>query len=197
MTEEKKTTTFTTPILITLLVIAAFLAGMFVTKYLGQKETEKQKQEVAQASPSSQEGEILGEELKSAGVGNFVLTGDEICLEDEQPVVYFFGRSTCPHCAWEHPVFEEAVAKFTGLISVHNNMDGSEADSEIWQKYSHISQNSIPFMLLGCRYAQRGSGERLGEEQEEKNITALICKLTEGEPVEVCEEVADLVEQID
>ncbi len=52
-------------------------------------------------------------------------------------------------------------------------------------------------MVLGCRYAQLGSGETIGEEQEEKNITALFCKLTGGEPAESCEEVADLTEQID
>jgi len=201
--EEKKITTFTTPILVGLLVVASFLAGMFWTRirYAGQggKRVGEQEERIAQVSPApAGEEAVLGEELESTGVGRFMKTESEVCQEDGKPIVYFFGRSTCPYCAWEHPVFEKATAKFGNMIAVHNNMDEQGADQEVWQEYSQIHQNAVPFTILGCRYIQRGSGDQAeGEEAEERNLTTLICKLTGGEPTEVCEEVSDLIEQIE
>lgn len=195
MAEEEKVRTFTTPILVILLVIVAFLAGMFWTKirYVNQEKTPEQ---MAQASPSPVEEAILGEELAST-IGSFLITEDEVCQEEGKPIVYMFGSSGCPHCVWEHPVFEKATAKFGDLIAVHDNMDKQEADQEIQTQYSGISRGAVPFMVLGCRYVRLGSGENFGEATEEENLTALICKLTGGEPTAVCGEVADLVEQIE
>ncbi len=192
--EEKKTPNLVVPVLVVLLVVVAFLAGMFLTKLknLEKKESEK----VAQTSPSpqKQEGGVLGEELKPTGIGNFKETENEICQEEGKPIIYFFGRASCPYCTWEHPIFEKAMAKFAGLISFHNNMDDQETDRDVWNEYSAISKGAVPFMVLGCRYTQRGSGDqKAGEAQEEKNLTALICKLTDGKPAGVCEEVSDLV----
>lgn len=200
MAEERKITTFTTPILVVLLVIAAFLAGMFWTKikYTEQesKRAGEQEERIAQVSPTPAEEEILGEELP-ATIGNFLATEDEICQEDGKPVVYLFGMSTCPHCTWEHPIFEKVTAKFTDEISIHDNMDKQGVDQEIWERYSEINRGAIPFMVFGCRYVRVGSGEMAGEITEEENLTALICKLTNGEPVDVCEQVSDLIEQIE
>lgn len=196
MAEEEKVRTFTTPILVVLLVIVAFLAGMFWTRIQSLKQS-KTPEKVVQASPTpAEEVAILGENLESSGIGRFMKVENEVCQENGKPIVYFFGSSTCPHCSWEHPIFEKVVAKFGNLISFHNNMDEQDADQEIWQEYSQIHQNGIPFMILGCQYTQLGSGESAGEEAEEENLTALICKLTGGEPTAVCEEVADLIDQI-
>jgi thiol-disulfide isomerase/thioredoxin len=200
MAEERKITTFTTPILVGLLVVASFLVGMFWTKirYL-EREGERageQEERIAQVSPAPEEEAVLGEELPFT-IGNFLVTEDELCQEDGRPVVYFFGGSFCPHCQWEHPIVEGVAEKFENQISFHNNMDNQEADRDIWEKYSQINQGGVPFMVLGCRYARVGSGENAGEAVEEENLTALICKLTGGEPAEVCEEVSDLIEQIE
>lgn len=162
-------------------------------------EQERGPEKFAQITPSPQvpqEEAVLGEELPST-LGNFLVTEDDVCQEDGKPAVYIFGNSSCPHCTWEHPVFEKVTAKFTDQISVHDNMDKQEADQEIWQQYSEISQGAVPFMVLGCRYVRLGSGEMMGEETEEKNLTALICKLTEDKPAKVCQEVSDLVGQIE
>lgn len=193
--EEKKITTFTTPILVVLLVIAAFLVGMFWTKiqYLEQGKTPK---EIVQASPTPVEEATLGEGLVST-VGNFLITEDEVCEEEGKPIVYFFGGSFCPHCQWEHPIVQGVAKKFENYISFHDNMDSQEADQEVWNKYSQINQGGVPFLVFGCRYVRVGSGETAGEETEKENLTALICKLTGGEPTAVCEEVADLIEQIE
>lgn len=196
--EEKKITTFTTPVLVGLLVVASFLVGMFWTK-IRYLEQGKAPERIAQATPSPESPEEKGavlEELAST-IGNFLVTEDELCQEDGKPIIYMFGSSGCPHCTWEHPIFEKVTAKFGNLISVHDNMDKQGADQEIWNEYSQINQGGIPFLVFGCRYARVGSGEQVGEVVEEENLTALICKLTGNEPTKVCQEVADLVEQIE
>ena len=120
----------------------------------------------------------------SKASGNFSVSSDEVCKENEKPIVYFFGSQSCPHCTWEHPIVEEVAGKFAGYISFHNNMD-SEADMEVFQKYS---TGGIPTLVLGCQYYRVGSGETAGEEQEIKDLTGLICELTNNQPAEICQE---------
>lgn len=129
---------------------------------------------------------------KTFTIGNFEVGKDEICKEDEKPIVYFFGSKSCPHCLWEHPILEKAARNFEGLISFHNNMD-SQADMDIFGKYSN---GSIPTLVLGCKYSRVGSGESLGEEEESNALTALMCKLTENKPTETCNKVQNLIDQI-
>lgn len=191
---EKKIANFTTPILVVLLVVASFLVGMFWTR-IRYLEQGKAPEEIAQATPApEEEGAVLGE--LASTIGDFLITEDEVCQEDGKPIVYLFGSSSCPHCSWEHPIFEKVTAKFADQIALHDNMD-TQDDIDVFQKYSQINRGGIPFLVLGCRYVRVGSGENAGEAGEEENLTALICKLTGGEPTEVCQEVADLVEQIE
>jgi len=126
-------------------------------------------------------------------IGNFSVNEDEICYEDGKPIVYFFGSSGCSHCNWEHPIMEEVVSKFEGQIAFHNNMDGSN-DRDVFEKYS---SGSIPTLVLGCKYSRIGSGEKFGREEETEFLTALICKLTNNQPDNLCSEVQNLIEQID
>ncbi len=125
-------------------------------------------------------------------IGNFLVSGESVCTEDGKPIIYFFGSEGCPHCRWEHPIMEEVAAGFGDYISFHNNMDSDE-DRDIFSRYS---TGGIPTTVLGCKYYRQGSGERLGEEQNKKVLTALICKLTDNQPADVCAEVEDLVEQV-
>ena len=197
-----KTINLTAPIIFVLAVAAAFLLGMSWKEIKGGKKSEPSsepsvelKVEKKNQTPTP---EVLGEELEST-IGNFLVTEDEICQENDKPIIYMFGYSGCPHCTWEHPIFEKVVAKFGALIALHDNMDKmdkQEADGEIFQQYSQINQGEVPFLVLGCRYARVGSGERAGEAAEEKNLTALICKLTNGQPEKVCAEVEELIGQI-
>ncbi|MDP2966920.1 MAG: thioredoxin family protein, partial [bacterium] len=94
-------------------------------------------------------------------IGDFLVSKDEICKEDGKPIVYFFGSSSCPHCKWEHPIFEKVAKNFEGYISLHNNMD-SEQDRDIFEKYS---TGGIPTLVFGCKYYRVGSGEGRGEEE--------------------------------
>jgi len=125
-------------------------------------------------------------------IGNFSASKDEVCQEEGKPIIYFFGSQGCGHCSWEHPIIEDVALKFKENIVFHNNMD-SQADMDIFSKYS---TGGVPALVLGCKYYRTGSGQRAGEEQEAKILTALICKLTENQPADVCQEVQDLIDQI-
>lgn len=125
-------------------------------------------------------------------IGDFSVSSGEVCKEDGKPIVYFFGSESCPHCIWERPIIEGVADEFKEDISFHNNT-GIEQDSEVFQKYS---TGGVPTLVLGCKYYRVGSGEQMGEEQEEKVLAALMCKLTDGEPASVCSQVEDLINQI-
>lgn len=129
------------------------------------------------------EGEEKAKE-KGVTLGNFLVSEDEICLEDGKSIIYFFGSQGCPHCTWEHPIVEEVAGKFGDYISFHNNMDSDE-DMDVFSKYS--PEGYVPALVLGCKYYRVGSGETIGEEEESKVLTALICDLTENQPNDVCE----------
>ena len=190
---EKKTINLTKPIILGLLLVVAFLGGMQVKALISGKGDSKTEgnQEAAQVilTPTTAPSPDLT-------LGSFVKTGDKLCQEDGKPSVYFFGSSSCGHCQWEHPVFEAVAERFGNEIVFHNNMDDQTSDRDVWERYSSINRGGVPFMVLGCQYARVGSGSRMGEEVESMNLTALICKLTGGQPASVCDEVKDLVSQI-
>lgn len=188
-----------------LLAIFSFLAGSMWTKtrYLEKKNQELvvEKEQKLTPSPGEKKAEatatpasVLGELTQT--IGNFVKVEEEVCEEEEKPLIYYFGASTCPHCQWEHPIIKEVAGKFEGEIAFHDNMDKREADGEVYEKYLEVNRGAIPFLLFGCQYARVGSGEQLGEEEEAKVLTALICQLTEGKPEDVCETVADLRKEV-
>jgi len=135
-------------------------------------------------------------------IGNFLVSGEDVCKEDGKPVVYFFGHSGCPHCLWEHPIFENVTANFTDFISVHDNFDNFTADEEVFSLFS--PRGYVPTIVLGCKFYRVGSGENQGEKEEEakeeeaKVLTALICELTGGKPENVCNapEIRELRENI-
>jgi len=132
------------------------------------------------------------EKRASKTIGDFFTSKDELCLDQGKPIIYFFGSQGCPHCRWEHPIVEEVASKFKENIVFHNNM-GSQEDVDVFSKYS---EGGVPTLVLGCKYYRTGSGERLGKEQESKILTALICKLTKNQPVDVCNKVQDLIDKI-
>lgn len=182
-------------IIIILVAVASFLGGATFTQWQSEKRGILSEEEVTPAPETQQSGEEVLGELTST-IGNFSVLEEDICQEDGKPIVYFFGSQSCSHCSWEHPLLEAVVDQFGDLVSFHNNMDSDE-DRDVFQKYSQINQGYIPFTLLGCQYARVGSGENFGEELEGNYLTALICKLTEGQPEAVCGEVETLIEQVE
>lgn len=106
--------------------------------------------------------------------GNFVKLADqEICKENDKPIVYYFGSQNCPHCVWEYPIIQKVTTKFGDKISFHDNMN-EIIDKEIFAKYS---DGGVPVVVLGCRYYRLGSGEQMGEQKETEVLTNLIQQL--------------------
>jgi len=190
--KNKKNLNFTTLILVVLLVGVAFFAGMMWMKNRSLKEkvsvNNQDIQGVAEAQPTP--------EPLEAAIGGFAIAKDEVCYEDGKPLIYYFGYSGCPHCTWNHPILQSVAKKFPTQIAFHDNMDKLDQDQDIQEKYAQISQGAVPFFIFGCKYVRLGSGENYGEEDEEKFLTALICKLTNGQPEKVCASVQDLIDQI-
>jgi len=127
-------------------------------------------------------------DLSRYTIGDFLVTGDAPCFENGLPIVYFFGSDGCSACRWEHPVLTEVVAQFEGYIAFHDSMGGVAGDRAVFERYS--PDGTIPTTVLGCRYYRIGAGIPLGEEQEARILTALICTLTNNEPELVCREPA-------
>ncbi len=192
----------TTLVLVALLLVASFAVGSMWTRirYLeGEKEAKKPEEKKEATAQQPSEVKVLGEEAgERLGLGNFDVYDEEVCKEDGKPIVYYFGRSSCPHCIWEHPVLEKAVKDFSDFISFHDDMDKLDnlgKDTEVYAKYSRI-YGGVPLIVMGCKYAQVGSGEQWGEEEETKNLQAVLCKLTEGRPEAVCGQVSDYIDKI-
>jgi len=151
--------------------------------------------EMAEQQKEQEENLTQEQQEQKTTIGNFIVSTDEICKEDGKPIIYFFGSEGCGACKWEHPVMANVTAKFEGFISFHDNI-GSTADQEIFDKYS---TGYIPTLVLGCKYYRVGAGKNMGEDQEAKVLTALICKLTGNKPEEVCNdpEIEALINQIE
>jgi len=107
-----------------------------------------------------------------------------------KPLVYFFGTTWCPHCAWERPIFNETAGKFSGFIDVKTvEIDVSYTEEDM-EAFKHFSPDGrIPVIIMGGKYYRIGAGEHLGEEGEKQVLTALLCELTDN-PIEECSDPA-------
>ncbi len=186
--EQKSTNQTSSPYLIPLAIIVAgglVGAGLY---FGGKPPTAPPTQVVEQEQPSPTEGQVAGEQVPQyeTTTGNFLVLNEDPCLENGQPIVYYFGSSGCPHCQWEYPIIQELMAQFADQISFHDLMDKQE-EMDVFQKYIDINGGGIPFIVLGCQYARVGSGEQAGEEAEKVALTQLICELTGGQPSAICE----------
>jgi len=111
------------------------------------------------------------------------LTDMQVCQEDGKPIVYFFGSESCPHCKWEQPIINAVVKKFQSVISFHENIN-SDKDQDVFLKYN--IENTVPTIIIGCKYYRIGTIESLGEEAETKALTELFCKVTNNQPGSAC-----------
>lgn len=134
-------------------------------------------------------------------IGNIILTDQEMCSVDGKPSVYFYGTSTCPHCAFLKPYFKEAVEKFGDMLDVHAwyeldiTPDVPEEDMVLMAKYN--PQGYVPIIILGCKAYRIGTVHEQDQPKlEEQEIRAVLCKLT-GNPQEICGDIQDLVNQIE
>ena len=190
--ENKKNFNWTTIALAILLVVAAFLVGKYMERGSGKAVPKETNQIAQEPTPTI--------EALPVTVGTFSITKDEVCQEDGKPSIYYFGGSFCVHCKWEYPVVQKVIKNFQGQVVFHDNMDKLDKleakDQEILNKYQQIHGGGVPFLVFGCKYVRVGSGETAGEAEEEKALSAILCKLTNNQPEKVCASVKSLVEQI-
>lgn len=182
---------------ILILVIGAAAAGFFWTKGNLEKEEIKGLSKVPEVSPT-----VKATLNYSRTLGNFLVTDKEVLKEDGKPVVYFFGSSSCPHCTWEKPIVQAVAKQFKEEIVYYENFDDQNKERDVLAKYSDINSGYVPFLILGGKYVRVGAGENLGSNEEESKklekeaLTAIICKLTEGKPKNVCAPLKEKTAQI-
>jgi thiol-disulfide isomerase/thioredoxin len=126
--------------------------------------------------------EMLEKDSVKLDGGFTEITDLDLCLENDKPIVYFFGSDGCSHCAWQKPVISEVVAQFGNNISYRENFDG-QTDIDILMKYG---QGAIPTIIVGCKYYRVGSGELDGAEADKETLKNIICMATGGNPSSVC-----------
>lgn len=163
-------------LILAILLICSIIFGWRITGLLVAPEAQEVFGVPTEGVCSGIEGlvaQIKGGEL----IGGFQDTGDEVCRENGKPVVYIFGRSSCPHCRWLHPIITRVAQEFGDLISFYDNMD-KDSDREIYDKYG---RGYIPLTVIGCKYVRTGTmHEREDDKEAEANeIRALICSLLE------------------
>jgi len=112
------------------------------------------------------------------------ITELDVCMENNKPIVYFFGSDSCPYCEWEKPIIEEVVAEFGDAIDYRKRYDGT-TDVDVLLNYS---QGAVPTIIVGCKYYRTGAGQSLGEEGEKEALRAVFCRATGGIPSSVCGE---------
>jgi len=121
-----------------------------------------------EAAAAAKQEKITGGETVDGGF--IKLADQEVCKENDKPIIYYFGSHSCPHCVWEYPIIQEVAAKFGDKISFRDNMNEIK-DKEIFSKYS---DGGVPVIVLGCRYYRLGSGEQIGKDKEIEALTKLI-----------------------
>jgi len=125
-------------------------------------------------------------------IGGFQKVSETPCLENGKPILYYFGSSSCPFCEWQTPVMERVAEIFGNTIVPKFRID-TEEDREIFSNYS---QGGVPLIVVGCQYSRVGAGTQWREEADINYISALSCKLTNNQPVDVCAPLKDLINKI-
>ncbi len=125
--------------------------------------------------------------------GGFIKVDDNLCLEDDKPIIYYFGTSECPFCLWQHPVVIEAMERFKDHIVFKDNTD-TDNDLEVFFRYS---DGGVPLIVAGCNYFRVGAGGSQGDEESDRDIiSAIACKLTGGDPADVCDGLEEIINEI-
>jgi len=89
-------------------------------------------------------------------VNEFTITGDEVCMDDDIPIMRIYTASTCPVCEELTPVFDAAVEEYEFVVKKFQ-LDSDKLSSEeleILKKYN--PDGAVPAFVFGCKYVRMG-----------------------------------------
>ncbi|MFA5125853.1 MAG: thioredoxin family protein [archaeon] len=115
----------------------------------------------------------------------FIELEGSLCKEENKPIVRMFSTTSCPHCQWVKPAFEEVVKKYVDenkIIAYHwewgydEKTGASTGDNTLTPPFEGIvpsseekvflqfsPNGSVPLFVIGCRYY------RIGNQFEKQN----------------------------
>ena len=190
MAEEKEKANLFNPILVGLLVVAAFFLGNFYAKVQMMKDGASKNQEVIAADTAAppMTPEETGPETvvaTAAGIETFQEKADaEIIKEDGLPVVFLFSTTWCPHCTWIKDTFNSVVNEYVsaGKIKAYHweldiNDDALTAEVETAVVPEHMNvykefnpRGSIPTFVIGGKYFRVGNGHEQADDLEAEAV---------------------------
>ena len=147
-------------------------------------EEEQVEEEVIEEEEQVEEELVIEEEL----VLTFEETEDELCEEDDKPIVRLFSASSSTKSQWTKDVFASVVEENEDIIAYHWELDTGDnlltedvekaipkSEVEAFKKYS--PDRAVPVFVFGCKYVRIGNGhEDLALEEEEFRNTIKIIK---------------------
>ena len=160
------------------LIAILIISTIFLTA-CGQKEQSRATIEIEKKVPE--------------GTRTFIDTGDEICMEDEKPLILEFSTTWCPHCKWIKETYSKVVneyisegkiAAYQWELDINDNILTKEEETEITAEHKKIYEKynpkgSIPTFVFGCKYTRIGNGyEAQGNlDAEEREFREIIEEL--------------------
>lgn len=146
------------------------------------------------ASPKSDdEGRVKIEQRITSALekdGTFTETDNEVCKQDNKPIIREFGTSWCPHCKWIEKTYQNVVndyvkqgkvVAYQWYVDVNDDLltaelENSVPESEIVVFKKFNPRMSIPTFVFGCRFIRIGNGyeDQKDLKAEEEEFKAVI-----------------------
>ena len=131
------------------------------------------------------------------GAVSFTETDNEICKQDDKPIIRLFATSWCPHCQWIKETYTEVVKDYINqnkivayfwevdknddLLTKEKEDKIPESEFEIFKKFN--PKQSIPTFIFGCKYYRVGNAYEAQDNlaAEEAEFRSIIDTLIGGE----------------
>lgn len=147
------------------------------------------KQLKAKATIQTGDEGIITEEIKPEEIiATFELTEDNLCTEDEKPIIRLFSASSSKKSQLTKDSFASVVGEYNDIVAYHWELDTGDnlitgdiekaipkSEVEIFKEYSQ--KGAVPLFVFGCRYVRIGNGHEdltLEEKEFRTVIEALI-----------------------
>jgi len=106
------------------------------------------------------------------GIDTFKITDEELCEEDDKPIIRLFTTSSCEQCDWIEEAFTSTVEPYLdneAIIAYHWELDtgdnklttkkeSSIPKSEVELFKSFSPSLKVPAFNFGCKYVRLGNG---------------------------------------